>query len=85
MISLYSWNIVRSNWKVLLRSYTNLECYLDYKLIMIRLNVFGNVPNDRKFCPHLGLKWEQEFKLLGVMFDSTLENMECNMKKTLKR
>ena len=47
--------------------------------------VIGNVPNNRKLCPHLGLKWEQDFKLLGILFNGNLESMECNYEKTIEK
>ena len=41
--------------------------------------VFGHIPNDNyKICNHITLKWDQNFKLLGVEFDGMLENMFSN-------
>ena len=31
--------------------------------------VFGKIRNDNVLCSDLGLRWEQEFKLLCVLFD----------------
>ena len=41
--------------------------------------IFGEKPERNiKLCPDLGLKWESEFMLLGIKFDSYLEKMEKN-------
>ena len=39
--------------------------------------IFGEEPERNvKLCPELGLKWESEFMLLGIKFDSYLVKME---------
>ena len=41
--------------------------------------VFGRIPAaNYKLCEDLNLKWEQNFKLLGVEFDGMLSNMDKN-------
>ena len=45
--------------------------------------VFGKIPENCNLCPELGLRWEQEFKLLGVNFNGTLRNMEINFENNL--
>ncbi len=41
--------------------------------------VFGKIPpTDYVLCRELGLKWDQNFKLLGIKFDGTLSNIESN-------
>ena len=39
---------------------------------------FGNVPINNILCPELGLRWNQDFKLLGVNFNGTLNDMDSN-------
>ena len=47
--------------------------------------IFGNLPIDNyKLCNHIKLKWDQNFKLLGVEFDGMLENMNANYEHKLK-
>ena len=41
-------------------------------------------PNDQRLCPDLTLDWVSQFRLLGVDFDSNLENMECNFDSKIK-
>ena len=41
--------------------------------------VFGIIPDNYILCQDLGLKWDQQFKLLGVVFDGTLSNMDLNL------
>ena len=37
-----------------------------------------------EYVDQLGVKWCSSFKLLGITFDQTLDNMECNYDKCLK-
>lgn len=39
---------------------------------------FGTVPINNILCPELGLRWNQDFKLLGVNFNGTLNDMDSN-------
>ena len=45
--------------------------------------VFGKIPENHNLSPELGLRWEQEFKLLGANFNGSLRNMEINFEKKL--
>lgn len=41
--------------------------------------VFGKIPRGNyKICPDLNLRWEQDFKLLGVNLNGTLSNIDEN-------
>ncbi len=42
------------------------------------LTIFGCKETDVSLCKQLGIKWCTEFKLLGLWFDQTLENMNTN-------
>ena len=41
-----------------------------------QFTVFGTIPDNYILCQELGLKWDQQFKLFGVVFDCTLSNMD---------
>ena len=64
-----------------------------YKLSGLQINlsktqvvVFGNIPNqDLILCSDLNLTWHPEFKLLGIFFDSKLENMYTNYEKAMDK
>lgn len=44
----------------------------------------GKLPRgDPTICGHLGLRWDQKFKLLGVEFDGLLNNIESNFELKL--
>ena len=46
--------------------------------------VFGRVPDGNiKLCPDISLKWSQEFELLGVKFDATLDKMDRNIEEKI--
>ena len=46
--------------------------------------IFGEKPDRyNNICPDLKLKWETEFTLLGITFDSLLENMEINFEEKI--
>jgi hypothetical protein len=48
--------------------------------------MIGDVPGDNfELCPELGLKWSQNFKLLGVDFDAGLLDMHKNFDKAIKK
>ena len=49
------------------------------------LTVFGNKEDDSLLCEDLGIKWVTSFKLLGIHFDQTLENMEVNYENAIKK
>ena len=40
--------------------------------------------NTHKLCPHLRLDWDTQFRLLGIVFNNNLENMEINYDSKLK-
>ena len=42
------------------------------------LTIFGCKENDPQLCEQLGIKWCTNFKLLGLWFDQTLEDMNTN-------
>ncbi|MCP3679187.1 MAG: hypothetical protein GY782_02550, partial [Gammaproteobacteria bacterium] len=42
------------------------------------LTIFGCKQSNTELCKDLGIKWCTEFKLLGLLFDQNLENMEKN-------
>ena len=42
------------------------------------LTVFGNRDDDSLLCDELGIKWCTRFKLLGIWFDQTLDDMMIN-------
>ena len=47
--------------------------------------VIGLIHNgDYKLCNHISIRWDQNFKLLGIQFDGLLENMDANFYKKLK-
>ena len=61
-----------------------------YNLSGLSLNIektnavwFGSGYNNAQLCPDIKLEWTKEFKLLGVYFDSYLQNMEINFDKKL--
>ena len=43
----------------------------------------STIPNDYILCRDLGLKYDQQFNLLGITFDGTLSNMEINFDKKI--
>ena len=46
--------------------------------------VYGKIPpGDYVLCNEIKLKWEQDFVLLGINFNPSLENMESNLEKKL--
>ena len=49
------------------------------------LTVFGNKEDDSLLCEDLGIKWVTSFKLLGIHFDQTLENMVVNYENAIKK
>ena len=45
---------------------------------------FGSYHDSNiKLCQDLGLKWASNFKLLGILFNNFLENMEINVTECL--
>ena len=42
------------------------------------LSIFGCKDSDPQMCKQLGIKWCTNFKLLGLVFDQTLEDMNSN-------
>jgi hypothetical protein len=47
--------------------------------------VFGLIHNgDYKLCNHISIRWDQNFKLMGIQFDGLLENMDVNFYENLK-
>ena len=42
------------------------------------LSIFGCKDSDPQMCEQLGIKWCTNFKLLGLWFDQTLEDMNTN-------
>ena len=42
------------------------------------LMIFGCKKSDPQMCEQLGIKWCTNFKLLGLWFDQTLEDMNIN-------
>ncbi|MCP3679804.1 MAG: reverse transcriptase family protein, partial [Gammaproteobacteria bacterium] len=42
------------------------------------LTIFGCKQSNTQLCKDLGIKWCTDFKLLGLLFDQNLENMEKN-------
>ena len=51
---------------------------LEIQIKKTQCTVFGKVPENYILCHDLGLKWDQQFKLLGVTLDGTLSNMDIN-------
>ena len=52
---------------------------LQIQLQKTQCAVFGKIPaTDNVLCAEFGLKWDQNFKLLGIKFDGTLSNIETN-------
>ena len=49
------------------------------------LTVFGNRDDDSLLCEELGIKWCTRFKLLGIWFDQTLDDMMINYDKAKKK
>ena len=48
--------------------------------------MIGDIPNDNYvLCNELGLKWAQEFRLLGVDFDAKLLDMNVNYDKAVEK
>ena len=48
--------------------------------------IFGAYPNHNVIlCPELNLKWSHLFELLGISFNSNLENMEQNIWKMVEQ
>ena len=47
------------------------------------LTVFGCKDDDSLLCKDLGIKWVTNFKLLGIHFDQTLENISINYEKAI--
>ena len=46
--------------------------------------VFGKLPiGDMRLCRDINLKWDQNFTLLGVDFEPSLENMSVNLQKKM--
>ena len=64
-----------------------------YKISGLEINrsktqvvVIGKIPaNNYKFCDDLNLTWKQSFKLLGIDFDSQLENIFDNYATALEK
>ena len=56
-----------------------LTSELQIQLQKTQCVVFGKIPaTDYVLCTEFGLKWDQNFKLLGIKFDGTLSNIETN-------
>ena len=72
----YNAESLRNAIKVLNEFY--LTSGLQIQISKTQCVVFGKIPENYKLCPELGLRWEQDFKLLGVNFNGTLQNMESN-------
>ena len=48
------------------------------------ITIFGSRFGKLVYVDQLGIKWCSSFKLLGITFNQTLSNMECNYDKCLK-
>ena len=58
---------------------------LKIQLEKTQVVVFGRIPDGNyKLCPDIALTWEQSFKLLGINFDPTLQNMKNNYEEKIR-
>ena len=48
------------------------------------ITIFGKSLRKLEYVEQLNIKWCTSFELLGIQFDQTLDNMECNYDKCLK-